>query len=77
MSRYFITHPNFMDVFIEVVRIQYQDGKRVHAKIIWWNKSYNGLNPFPLHQMPDTLKVTREKWKEFSIYGQNASQDPK
>lgn len=62
----YLTHPAFKDVFIEVVRIQYQDAKRVKAKIIWWNRSQTG-KPFTISQV-ETREFTRAKWKEFIPY---------
>jgi hypothetical protein len=64
----FITHPRFMDVFIEVVKITYSDEKRVKCKIRWWNGGYRGQNPFPLWVTPENHEFTREKYKEFVSY---------
>jgi len=57
------THPHFRDVFIEIVRIQYRDEKRVKAKIRWWNRGYKGLNPYAISGI-ETFTFTNEKWNE-------------
>lgn len=42
-------HEDFMDVFIEVVKVQYSDPKRVKLKIHWWVLGWVGkpYRPFP------------------------------
>lgn len=47
MTRGFYMHKNAVDVFIEVVKVQYRDAKRFKIKAIVWNLGYTG-NPWIL-----------------------------
>ena len=44
-------HDRCMDVFIEVVKVQYQDELRAHLQVLWWNLGWMGecyvINPKP------------------------------
>lgn len=53
----FWTHEKFMDVAIEILKVQYQDEKRAKLKIHWWNRGWVGepFRPFPT---PNKLKIT-------------------
>lgn len=56
-------HTNAMDVFIEVVRIQYQDNKRLKLKVRWWNLGYVG-RPYCITYRPDTVTINfRDQFK--------------
>lgn len=56
-------HENFMDVYIEIVKVQYQDYKRAKLTVIWWNKGWVG-EPFQLSQRTH-LKITNfNGWKQ-------------
>lgn len=35
-------HEKFMDVFIRVEKVQYQDYKRAKLIVTWWNKGWTG-----------------------------------
>lgn len=54
-----------MDVYIEVVKVQYQDWKRAKLRVIWWNKGWVGV-PFQLTNVV-SLKVTNlTGWKRLN-----------
>lgn len=56
-------HERFMDVFIEVLKVQYQDEKRAKMIVVWWNKGWEG-NPWPI-SLRTRLKITNFKgWRQ-------------
>ncbi len=56
-------HERFMDVFIEVVKVRYQDEKRARLKIIWWNKGWTG-NPMPISPIEKLHITDFNGWKQ-------------
>lgn len=63
MAEMFFTHPQFKDIFIELLAVQYRDDDRIKIKVRYWNKSQTG-NPFCLH-LTNKLTLTPQKWREF------------
>ena len=58
-------HEDFMDVFIEVVKVQYADAKRIKLKIFWWNLGWTGsaMRIFP-NSAPFEIKAKDfARWK--------------
>lgn len=56
-SKGYYVHKNFMDVAIEVVKIQYRNDRRTKLKIRWYNRGWVG-QPFELYGMrPTTISV--------------------
>ncbi len=49
MRRGFYKHKESMDCFIEILRVQYQDSKRVRARVRWWCLGFTG-NPWPIRE---------------------------
>ena len=68
MATKFLTHPQFRDILMEVVKITYRDEKRVKAKVNWWNRGFDGTSPWPLFAEPETREFTLAKWREFIPY---------
>ena len=56
MRNGFWMHKHAMDVFIEVVRLQYRDMKRTRLKIRWWNLGYVG-NPYCISSKIETVTI--------------------
>lgn len=57
-------HENCIDVFIEVIKVQYVDSKRAKLRVIWWNLGYTG-NPWTLTQA-ESLEIQAKdfpKWQ--------------
>lgn len=51
-----------MDVYIEVLKVQYQDNKRAKLIVIWWNKGWVG-QPFMV-SLRSRLKIVNFKgWR--------------
>ncbi len=67
MKKWLVTHPRFMDIYMEIVKVVYRDEKRVKAKVLWWNKGYTG-NPWLLFDRPTVEEFPIEKWNEFIPY---------
>lgn len=59
----FWLHERFMDVFIEVLRVQYRDAKRIRLRVRWWNRGASG-NPFPI-RMNDPITIQTKDLKHW------------
>lgn len=58
-------HENFMDIFVDVIRVQYRGPKYVLCRIMWCNKGYMGT-PWIIDG-PRTIKIMNEdmnKWRK-------------
>jgi hypothetical protein len=42
MDKGFYTHPAFIDVFVEVLKVTYRGPKYIKAKVLWWNRGQCG-----------------------------------
>jgi len=61
----FYMHKNAMDVCIEVLKVQYQDDKRIKLKVRWWNLGYAG-EPYALFgDSTDKLTLSKDNWLEW------------
>lgn len=61
----FYMHKNAMDVCIEVLKVQYQDDKRIKLKVRWWNLGYVG-EPYTLFgDSTDRLTLSKDNWLEW------------
>lgn len=61
-------HENCTDSFIEVIKIQYYDEKRVKARVLWWTQGQTKC--WPTGHV-ETIEIQRQdlpKWKEFTPY---------
>lgn len=59
------THEKFMDVFFEVIKVQYTDEKRAKLRGFWWNLGWCG-NPYKPFHTPETLTIQAkdfDQWK--------------
>ncbi len=65
-NRGFFTHDRFMDVFIEVLRVQYRGPKYTKLKIRWWNKSQSN-NPFIIDYSSYTIKILHTDLKQWKV----------
>lgn len=64
MTRGYYMHKNAMDVFIEIVKVQYQDSKRFKVKTLVWNLGYTG-NPWPILPSFQKYEIKREDAKNW------------
>jgi hypothetical protein len=55
-------HEKSLDVCLEVVRIQYQDMKRMKIRGRWWNLGYSG-EPFNLNNNLVTVEIQSKDFK--------------
>lgn len=59
-------HENCTDSFIEIMKVQYHDNKRVKVRVIWWTIGTTRSWPSGLIE---TIEIKREdlaKWKPYS-----------
>jgi hypothetical protein len=64
MTKGFWTHQRFMDVFVEVTKVQYRGPKYLKVKVNWWNKGQSG-SPFPLG-VTQTITINNDDLKYWS-----------
>jgi len=65
----FWVHERFMDCFIEITKISYQDDKRIKCKALWWNLGFVG-QPYQITFQPKTITILKEdlkSWKRVSV----------
>lgn len=58
-------HEKFMDVFFEVIKVQYIDAKRAKLRGFWWNLGWSG-NAFKILPNAETLTIQAkdfDQWK--------------
>ena len=60
------THQDFMDVFIEVLHVQYRGPKYYKLKVIFWNRSQTG-KPWPITSK-QTITVDKCDFNKWSRY---------
>lgn len=61
----FWEHEKFMDVFVEVISIQYINDDFTELTVRWWNKSQTN-NPFMMSKNVQVIKINKEdyvKWR--------------
>jgi hypothetical protein len=61
-------HDKCMDVFIEVISVQYQDSVRAHLKVLWWNLGWTG-EPMIINTQPEVIEIKVKDyhfWRELS-----------
>lgn len=66
--RGFYRHNQFKDVFIEIIKSQYQDAKRFKGRVRWWNLGFTG-NPWILFPN-EPIEINRKDmndWKPYSF----------
>lgn len=51
-SKHFYKHKNNVDVFIEVIKVQYRDAKRIKARVNFYNQGYTNNPWIILHNQP-------------------------
>ena len=56
-------HRRMVDVFVDIIKIQYVGEKYTKLKVIWMNRGYTG-KPWML-TMPENVKVMREDEKDW------------
>ena len=67
-KRGFWEHEKFMDVFIEVLKVQYHGSEYTKLEVRWWNRGFDGSDPWLILDKPQKIKVLREKYKEWRRY---------
>lgn len=58
-------HANCTDVFIEVLKVQYFDIKRVKVRVAWWN--VGTVSSFPLGII-ETIEIKRQDILSWKVY---------
>lgn len=58
----FYVHERFMDVFVEVLKVQYKGPKYMKIKVHWWNYGYDGSNTWCVDNKPQVLKIDNKDW---------------
>lgn len=70
MRNEFWTNDTFMDVFVQFLRVSYQDSKRIKVKVRWWNRGYT-RNPWPLIDSKIIIhKKDLKNWQPCNEYGE-------
>lgn len=66
MASGFYIHKNAMDCYIEILKVQYQDSKRIKARVRWWVLGYTG-NPW-VARFNDPIEIKLEDFKNNWIW---------
>lgn len=55
-------HEMFMDVFIEVLKVKYQDSKKAKLNVRWWNKGWIG-EPYSISGIEPLTILNFSGWR--------------
>lgn len=65
-KKMFYTHDEFMDVAVEVVKVQFQDSKKAKLKIRWWNRGWVG-KPYDIFLADHKITIKNFRgWKRLN-----------
>lgn len=64
----FYVHERFMDVFVEVLKVQYRGPDYRKIKVRWWNYGYDGSNPWCVYNKPQVIQVNNNDWNLYWKY---------